>query len=43
MNPIVRAIALLHALTVTAVVATGCVSVSRIGTMTDPQSAQRTT
>lgn len=43
MNPIVRAIALLHALAVTAVVATGCVSVSRIGVMTDPQSAQRTT
>lgn len=43
MNPIVRATALLHALAVTAMVAIGCVSVSRIGVMTDPQSAARTT
>jgi len=43
MNPIVRAIALLHALAVTAMVGTGCVSVSRIGATTDGKSAARTT
>ena len=43
MNPIVRAIALLHALAVTAMVATGCVSVSRIGATTDRLSAEQTT